>query len=464
MPNTNNRQRGNNKVHEQENQNFLDSESNHSDSTTDSTGEEQYCHNCGHEVSSNSRFCHDCGAEQKRQKRSSKKGRSSVAKACCCCTCSCCAAFSILLLVLLIAVFWFLDHWIKTVVEGIGPKLTGTAVTMDHLHLGLLDCRVEIHNLVVASPPDYEDNLMMLGKLVFDIDLMSALRAWLSGFTQPVVLEEFSLVGLNVTIDMKAFPYGDSNAQDVVDHMNGVIKQVQDTTEAAHLANPAIPTLPTLPPPPDVDTGLNIFYHLSLAKVKTNMVDISNVSSQVRIMTMSPVMFMLERIVITDVGKEGNGVHVYEFIDILVRAVLMAVMKGAPLSIRANLARAFGEDLWRNMNAVLGMDAGKGLEQIGEWSGWVTGEAALLPIRMAAEGASLTAQATEMGIKINSEFINTGVKLNSDLISTGAKLTGMGIAASTAITNAQTNAGLKAAETMARVGAAFTGGLASSFR
>jgi len=265
------------------------------------------------------------------------------------------------------------------------------------------------------------------------------LSAWLSSFAKPIVLEEVRLQDTAVSIDMRSMTAGESNAQKIVDHMNRVTAKVAPEVHE-QIFNPKLP---------DAKTAVHEGIKAMEVKIQVGKVVLQNISASVIIEPLAPVSYTLSTILITDVGKKEGGVYLYEFIEILVRALLMSVLKSAPDNVQANMAKAFGTDLWKTMDfAMVRFDSGRGLEEVGEFAGWASTQAALLPIKMAAQGAKVTADA-----------IGVGAKLNQEVLEVGARMTGMATKGQLAATNAQVELGTKAAATAAKMGLAFSNGV-----
>lgn len=411
----------------------------------ESTGlsSEEECPECGATVNGDAKFCHKCGAELQ-QKRCSP-GRLGG------CLCCCFIVLGLLITLLLV----FLNHVVSASVQTVGTALLGVPVTVGAVDINLWSCKVGLERLDVGSPEGFEDKLLQLGSFTFDMDPGSLWTAWRSGFTKPIVLESFEIIDLNATIDMKEFPFGDSNAQAVVEHLNEITEVAKDQVTQAHHATggflPSVHDLTAPPPKPTIDQGIQV----AMAKVRTDKIHFSNITAGVRISTLPKITYTMEQILLKDVGKnETDGVYVYELVDILVRAVLMSLIRGAPTSIQSNLAKGFGTGLWREMDfASLHMDMGQGLENVVNLGPWLTEQSALLNVRMASQGAKLATQAAELGAEMNLEAMKSG-----------AKLTGLGMEAQMAATNAQVNAGIEGAQLASRISTGFTNGLTSILR
>jgi len=410
----------------------LPTDSTRSRSEDEDEEDQAACTKCGAELRPSAKFCPACG--EKRQEVSSL---TSEKKAMGCC-CGCCAVTAIGASIAVVCLVLALNSFIKFAVQSVGSTLMGVPVTLDSVNFSVMQGRVSITELDVASPQGYTDDLFKLGRFVFDVSPLSLLWGWMSDFTKPIELEDVSLKHLGVWIDMKVLPTPKSNAQAVVSHMNEEVGQV------AKIAPQLTTPLPTLSPQDTMKVGM--------AKIKADRVELSNISASVTIEPLAPISYTLDRILIEDVGKKHDGVYLYEFIEILVRAILMSVIKASPSNIQSNLAKGFGEDLWRELDfATVNFDMGNGLEKLGEFSGWVSAQAAMMPLKMAAKGAEVTAKA-----------VQAGTDMNTKALEIGSKLTGMSISTQAKATNAGVQASAKAAEEMAKLSTSFTNGFSTA--
>jgi len=360
---------------------------------------------------------------------------------CCCCCCFCCSMNVLALVLTVIALIYYMNVWVKYAIETVGSAVLGTEVSLDALTIALTQGRVSISNMTVASPASFEDSFVTLGRFVLDVDPKSVLAAWLSGFCAPVVLEEFSVFDIRVAIDMNWTAHKDnravSNVQRILSHMNEVTKELR----------PIAPEQPTTPTPEEMG---NEALHAMITKIRADRIELANISCSalIRPFLSVPVTFTLKEVLVKDVGKTGNGVYLWELVEILTRAILMAVIKSAPDNIRANLAKVLGPGLFRELDfSEILYDTGEGLHDIGEFSGWAAGEAALLPLRFAALQARITGKA-----------ISTGAKMNLEAAKVGAELTGAAIRGQLAATNTAVKAGVAATNALTKLRTGFTTG------
>jgi len=414
---------------------FLDDEKSEETTRTSESDSEApaACHACGSDVDRNAKFCPTCGAKQRRREASPLANQKAIG-----CCCGCCLCTLIVGVVAIVCLVLSLNSFIKFAVESVGSTLMGVPVTLDSVNFSVMQGRISLNDLDVASPQGYTDDLFQLGRFVFDVSPMSLLWGYMSTFSKPVELEEATIQNIDIWIEMQTLPTPGSNAQVVVHTMNEQVARIAKV--APSLTTP----MPTLSPGDTIKVGT--------AKVKADRVELSNITAAVTLQPLAPIAYTLQRVLVKDVGKKSDGVYLYEFIEILVRALLMSVIKAAPANIQSNLAKGFGVDLWRELDFDgMDLDMGHGFEKMGEFSGWVTAQAALMPVHMAAASAEMTSHA-----------LQTGVDLNTEALKIGSKLTGIGVSAQTKAAAAGVKASAKAAEEMAHLTTGFTSGFANA--
>eukprot|EP00429_Kryptoperidinium_foliaceum_P096333 CAMPEP_0176247784 /NCGR_PEP_ID=MMETSP0121_2-20121125/33132_1 /TAXON_ID=160619 /ORGANISM="Kryptoperidinium foliaceum, Strain CCMP 1326" /LENGTH=487 /DNA_ID=CAMNT_0017587447 /DNA_START=13 /DNA_END=1471 /DNA_ORIENTATION=- len=399
--------------------------------TTDGEASEDICASCGAQLEGGHSFCPKCG-----EKRPSRRAIPTKRLACGCCTC--CACLGICMVVIAICACVYLNQIVKIGLHAVGSALLGVDVSVEEVDVRLDQGRASMANLIVASPEGYKEDLFQLGRFDFDVAPSSLLSGWLSDFTNPVVIEDLSVFDVGVNIENKLFST-ENNAQTVVSHMDQTTKSISPDLEQK-VMHPELP---------DLQTGIKAME----VKIRVDSLKIRNISISASLPPLPAVRYVLKEVEVQDVGKKGDGVYLYEFIEIFVRALLMSVVKAAPESVQVNLASAFGEDLWKELDVghVL-FDSGKGLERIGEFAGWVSAQAALMPLKMAA-----------MGAKIGAKSVGMGVKMNEEALKIGTELTGAMENARMKALNEQVALGAKAAEEAAKVSLAFTNGFARAF-
>mmetsp|Transcript_58605 Transcript_58605/g.115227 ORF Transcript_58605/g.115227 Transcript_58605/m.115227 type:complete len:433 (-) Transcript_58605:121-1419(-) len=419
------------KVVDEDGDELLDAEERSGDSSESQP--EVLCTQCGRAFESDEMFCPKCGSQRPVGNCATRFRNSRTA-----CCCICLVSFALIVGLSAWCIRLYMDSWTKFGVETVGSSLLGVPVSVESVSISLMEGRASIARLSVASPEGYKTDIFDLGRFVFDIGPLSALKAWLTDFSTPMVIEEVTIYDCGVSIEAKGFAMANSNAQEIVDHLNDATMKI----------SPEINKEVMHPDMPDAKTAANEGVKAMEVRLRVDKVRLHNISVMVTLEPMAPIQYTLPRVELKDVGKEGNGVYLYEFMEVLVRALLMAVIKAAPANIQANLASAFGKNLWKELDYVgLQFDSGNGMEKIGEFTGWVSKEAALLPLRIAEQSAALGVKATGIGARITGEALNVG-----------AQLTNAATQAQVAATTGQAALGLKAMNTFGQIGTAFTNG------
>jgi hypothetical protein len=89
------------------------------------------------------------------------------------------------------------DRALKVGIETAATKVLGVGVTVGDVSLSLLSGMLDLNNLVISNPADYEHpNLLELGNAHVDVDVMSLLG-------DTVNIEDIRLDGITVVIEQK---------------------------------------------------------------------------------------------------------------------------------------------------------------------------------------------------------------------------------------------------------------------
>mmetsp|Transcript_35234 Transcript_35234/g.75036 ORF Transcript_35234/g.75036 Transcript_35234/m.75036 type:complete len:414 (+) Transcript_35234:290-1531(+) len=358
-----------------------------------------FCSSCGEQLAPKSKFCSSCGASQSRIPWSPL-----------CCG-SCCCIFGVVLVVLGFVTTIFFNSWLKTSVEQIGGAVLGTHVSVEAVNFRPIEGRIHITEFDVDSPAPFKGNFISLEEFILDVGPLSLLTGWLSSFTSPLEMEEVRLNECNVDIVVDMVPTSTSNAQSVVKHATDVTHQLT--------AQGVIPPLPT------GETMAADTVKAMTVKVKIGRLTLSNIKVGARISSLPEVKFDLATIELTDIGKDKDGVYLYELIHILVQSLLMAILKASPESVQSFLAGDLGKFLSKEGLDLgdLHFDSGHGIESIGAFSGWAAGQASLLPLRAASIGATMTEEALKVGSKITSMENSANMAMTSANLKMGEKAT-----------------------------------------
>jgi len=221
---------------------------------------------------------------------------------------------------------------------------------------------------------------------------------------------------LNVFLEQDS--YSNWNVKTIADHVSQKLANPQPLAE--HLEE-------------DVGEGL----HTMTGKYRADKIVLSNISISVCVHPMCdaglPVMYNVDKIFISDVGKKGNGVFLYQLVEILIETLLMAVVKSAPANLQLNLVNAVGAGLEIAADkldyGMVHFDSGNGngIQEVGTIAGWVAGEAAALPTKVAASNAKLGLEALKVNTALTNKAIATQTAITNSEIGTQVKLNSMGV-------------------------------------
>ncbi len=102
----------------------------------------------------------------------------------------------LLLLVIGVAVFSaYLNSMVKAGIEAVGPKITGTTVTVESVQLSLLTGEGRVKGLVIGNPKEYQtSSAFKLGDARLKVDVRSAL-------TDKLIIEEIVVDAPEVTYE-----------------------------------------------------------------------------------------------------------------------------------------------------------------------------------------------------------------------------------------------------------------------
>jgi uncharacterized protein involved in outer membrane biogenesis len=107
-------------------------------------------------------------------------------------------ALAVLVLVILatvVVVHLWLDAWIKSKIEEIGPTITGTPVTLDSIRTSLLFGTVELRGLAIGNPKGF------LAPHAFKVGSLHVCVNWRSLAAPVLIIEEVLIDAPEVTIE-----------------------------------------------------------------------------------------------------------------------------------------------------------------------------------------------------------------------------------------------------------------------
>eukprot|EP00930_Biecheleria_cincta_P074272 TRINITY_DN6147_c1_g2_i1.p1 TRINITY_DN6147_c1_g2~~TRINITY_DN6147_c1_g2_i1.p1 ORF type:complete len:471 (+),score=99.19 TRINITY_DN6147_c1_g2_i1:63-1475(+) len=447
-------------------------------------GPEKTCEHCGQHLAADAVYCQKCGAQQKKP---------CLPCSCCCCCCSCCLILVILLVVLTLFATHRVESWLAAGASKVLSATLGVPVSLGSVHFGLWQGRASISDLAVPSPQGYQRDFLDLTHLALDLSPASLLMSRLLGSsTVPIELEEISVRSLQVFIEKPA-DSEDSNAKTVVAHVNEILK-----------------------PTGTLEENIALGLHALTGRIQADRIEFRDISISVCIHPMCdnvpPILFVLREFLITNVGKKGKGVFLYQLVELLVKTLLMAIIKAAPENLRINLMRAVGAGIKAAVNQLdyeavhfrieSGSDSGSqethdvGYD-VGELSGWVAAQFDSLPLKASNLGVELNTgalkaqtaltnaavstqakanleatklgaeanlEANKLGAEANFEANKLGAEANLEANKLGAELTGAGIKANTALTGMGIKANTAFNNAITKLRNGFTTGFTSGLR
>ena len=219
----------------------------------------------------------------------------------------------IVLLVLLVAIasFW-LDSMIKAGLETIGPRLTGTAVRLDHVRVSLLSGRGEISGLVIGNPEGFQtESAFKLADTRIHLYIGSI-------FSNRVVIDEIVIDSPDVTYER-----GRSGSN---------IDKIQKNVEAFGTSAPAGKR-----PPQAVKENSQKKFQINRLAVKNGRIRLSTAFIEGKTVQIS-----LPDIEIKDIGKGPKGATLQE-VSSRVFAAIEADVSRAVASAGKNLAPELGK-------------------------------------------------------------------------------------------------------------------------
>lgn len=246
----------------------------------------------------------------------------------------------------------FLNKAAQQSLEALGAAALGVHTGVGSVSIALFSTRSEIWDVRVATVPGFgTDDFLDMGDSVFDFNAWSLLA-------KPFDLEELGVSNLFVSIDKRGQM---SNVQKIVDHVNKFAEQAKQPASTAKLQVPGGPQT------------LQDDIHTMTSKIIADRVSFKNISTSVCLHPLcdatAPATFTLREILIKEVGTNNGGVYLYEFVQIIVHAIVNAIIRAAPAQIGQNLMAGMHGSLQKALDyASVHYDVGGGLQKVGEWA------------------------------------------------------------------------------------------------
>lgn len=207
-----------------------------------------------------------------------------------------------------------LDQIIKVAIETVGPRVTGTAVTLDSVKLELTNGRGELHGLQINNPKGYSSAYAFyLGEVALQVDPKSLTA-------DVIVIKEVLVDGAKLIAEQKGLKR--FNLQDLMDNMNqGSTKPVASDES------------------PEASGDGNIRFIIEKISFLNN--DASLISSQWGEMTLH-----IPDINLSNIGKQENGLSPEQ----LGPAILEPLLKQAKRAVKKELETLAREKAENKLN------------------------------------------------------------------------------------------------------------------
>lgn len=254
----------------------------------------------------------------------------------CCYACGCLfVSLVVLVLVLLLAI----NNVAKTAIDVVGTSALGVPVSVGSVDIALFTTRSRLSDFTIASPSGFNHDFLTLEQGVFGLSVPSL-------FYSPFELENMDLKNLDIHVETKTS--GDSNAARILNHVHSTVEKLGLKTK-----NPSLQDLT----------------HLATKKIIVDELIFANISATFCLEVLCFPTLTLVKVKVTDVGKKQGGVYVYEFLEIVVQALLIAALRAAPSAVGGGILPGLGHLLQYELDyGQLHSDIGAGLKQISAWT------------------------------------------------------------------------------------------------
>ena len=136
-----------------------------------------------------------------------------------------CIAVPALIIVVVLIVFFALNGIVKSAVEAVAPKVTGTPVTLERVRISALTGKGTISGLVIGNPEGFKTpHAFALGTVRVDIDLPSLM-------SDKIIIEEIYIDAPEVTYEMGLSGSNIGKIQENVEAFAGPPSKEEDPEE-----------------------------------------------------------------------------------------------------------------------------------------------------------------------------------------------------------------------------------------
>lgn len=223
----------------------------------------------------------------------------------------------------------------KSIMEYTGSIVTGADTSVDGVDIRMFSARSSFSPLVISSPPPFEGPFLRLDTIVCDLNFWSMLAPAFR-------VQELTVSGIHVWIKQQIT--GNSNAVTV-------LANVMDYKE-------------------DHDPRIKRKFFVDRLELENidAVVDVAAVSAVSR-----PITWKVPKVVVTDIGKKRDGVTLGQLFEVVLHAVLVAVMVGAPDNVEENVLKGICASFKKAVDiGEIHLDLGHGLTRMGRVVGALT--------------------------------------------------------------------------------------------
>jgi hypothetical protein len=230
-------------------------------------------------------------------------------------------ASCISILVFLILIYVFLGHIVKSSVETVVPKITGTPVKMESCSFSMLTGKMEVKNFIIANPEGFKtEYAFRLGSIVVDINMDTL-------FSKKIVIDEIRIDDTQIIYEQGLTT---SNLSEIKSNIDKFVKKDKQKEEKAETQEKA---------GGGKKIQINNFYFNGAS------VSLSAVLLQGQKATMP-----ITDIHLKDIGEEEKGASTGEVADEIFTAIYTSAGKVAGSG--TDVIKGVGDDAWKKVKGI----------------------------------------------------------------------------------------------------------------
>jgi uncharacterized protein involved in outer membrane biogenesis len=224
-------------------------------------------------------------------------------------------------LVLLVLVYLFLGHIVKSAVETVVPKITGTPVKMESFSFSIMTGKLQIKNFVIGNPKGYStEYAFRLGSLGVSINTGTL-------FSKRLVIDEIKIEDTQIIYE-QGLPT--SNLSEIRSNIDKFVKKDEKKEAKAETSGKTSA---------GKKIRINDFYF------KSASVSLSAVLLQGQKSTMP-----IPDIHLKDIGKDNEGATVGEVADEIFTAIYASIGKVAGSG--TEVIKGIGNETWNQVKGI----------------------------------------------------------------------------------------------------------------